>query len=435
MLIVALQLYKRDLDYLINEDHVTYNMPILDENDVSSFAAAYRFLHNTVLSKKFLEKNCIYGVINAYHENFYENSTLINIDELIELYGTCKEFLMEHSSNNSNNIDDDSTLYTEENFMRNGFIKSDYVIHQHDSRHAPLHWDFRFKTEFKTSAYSFVILKHKMPDSNEKLLCKRQPMHPPVWVDLDHTEIASGYGAGSVITIDRGTIYYKEKNDSFTFYIKGNKNKGAFHLIKINYSNYLFFEAQNSILSTKEERNSEWLSYAKTFVEYLNTRAQKTFKNKLPSTYSANIDDGAIDDYDKHILHSRSMNNKLIAIPSLDYCINLKNSNTFKDDISKECNIRTYEDVMRLYMSREYTYKIVNFELDNSMRQRLLKEVLDNVPYHDHNLRKIESLNPNKYPYEKLYRVFADIYLGHKFYGAYDFEKNLLRILSTKEEL
>ena len=143
--------------------------------------------------------------------------------------------------------------------------------------------DFRFKTEFKTSAYSFVIVRHKMPVSNEKLLCKKQTMHPPVWVDLDHTDIASGYGAGSVKTIDRGTIYYKElpnsnnkKVNNFVFYLNGKKYSGAYFLIAINEYNYLFFRATSNILPTIEERNKEWYTYASRYIEYLNNRITKT---------------------------------------------------------------------------------------------------------------------------------------------------------------
>lgn len=293
--------------------------------------------------------------------------------------------------------------------------------------------DFRFKTEFKTSAYSFVIVRHKMPATDEKLLCKKQAMHPPVWVDLDHTDIANGYGAGSVKTIDRGTIYYKElpnsnnkKVNNFVFYLDGKKYSGAYFLIAINEYNYLFFRATSNILPTIEERNKEWYTYASRYIEYLNNRITKTL---LSTSKNCNRIKYALYNYiskNYPIDYQRSINNNnhLLVVPSLQYI--LDTIDDVDSIVSKDCNINSNEDLMRLFLTREYIRKCILYDLTNEERDTLI-HTTSNINYSDPEL--LYSYKDN--PLEKTIRAISDIYMGHKFYGSVDLENLLAYALKS----
>lgn len=385
----------------------------------------------TLISNKLLESNNIVNfteddIINIYSENFDKISDFITIHELYHFYNDCIELL--HENDSKFDINDE---YTEEKFLYNGFIKSEFVIHEHDSKRAPLHWDFRFKTEFKTSAYSFVLLKHKMPDNDkEKLLVKRQPMHPPAWVDMDHTQIGEGYGQGSVKTIDRGIIYYKTKNNSFSFYILGNIYSGAYHLINLKNSIYLLFKAMNNIVPSFEERNKEWIEYANNFIAYMN----KVFKYryKLNDNFISYNSIVIAPDLLQYINRTHLKDNNIIYIPDIASMIELQKSNNIQKIISTDCKINNIEDIMRLRILRDYIapiffnyYKIRN----NNIIDNIYDKIRD-VNYFDDELESFKNtLNINDYKQEKVYRMFSDIYLGHKYYGQFDFERFLINYL------
>lgn len=385
----------------------------------------------TLISNKLLESNNIVNfteddIINIYSENFDKISDFITIHELYHFYNDCIELL--HENDSKFDINDE---YTEEKFLYNGFIKSEFVIHEHDSKRAPLHWDFRFKTEFKTSAYSFVLLKHKMPDNDkEKLLVKRQPMHPPAWVDMDHTQIGEGYGQGSVKTIDRGIIYYKTKNNSFSFYILGNIYSGAYHLINLKNSIYLLFKAMNNIVPSFEERNKEWIEYANNFIAYMN----KVFKYryKLNDNFISYNSIVIAPDLLQYINRTHLKDNNIIYIPDIASMIELQKSNNIQKIISTDCKINNIKDIMRLRILRDYIapiffnyYKIRN----NNIIDNIYDKIRD-VNYFDDELESFKNtLNINDYKQEKVYRMFSDIYLGHKYYGQFDFERFLINYL------
>lgn len=389
--------------------------------------------YNTIalISNKLLESNNIINfteddIINIYSENFDKISDFITIHELYHFYNDCIELL--HENDSKFDINDE---YTEEKFLYNGFIKSEFVIHEHDSKRAPLHWDFRFKTEFKTSAYSFVLLKHKMPDNDkEKLLVKRQPMHPPAWVDMDHTQIGEGYGQGSVKTIDRGIIYYKTKNNSFSFYILGNIYSGAYHLINLKNSIYLLFKAINNIVPSFEERNKEWIEYANNFIAYMN----KVFKYryKLNDNFISYNSIVIAPDLLQYINRTHLKDNNIIYIPDIASMIELQKSNNIQKIISTDCKINNIEDIMRLRILRDYIAPIF-FNYYKIRNNNIIDDIYDkirDVNYFDDELESFKNiLNINDYKQEKVYRMFSDIYLGHKYYGQFDFERFLINYL------
>ena len=390
----------------------------MNETSTKSFANVLTYISSILTNKEILNKITISDVIEHYTDNYKELSEGILITELKNVYEDARELLLQESEINYD--------YSDEQFEYNGFIKSEFVIHEHDSRKAPLHWDFRFKTEFKTSAYSFVILKHKMPEvTEEKLLCKQQPMHPPVWVDLDHTSIESGYGAGSVKTIDRGTIYYKQKNESFSFYIIGDVYKGAFHLLNVRNSNYLLFKAVDSILSTPEEREAEWIEYAKKFCYYVKTQILKKYNIDLP----LQVDKDRILDKNEYTYTILTSDNSTIFLQSLQHCINVKKSGEINTIIHKDCNINSVEDISRLYMLRNFISAMFVNELMDRFGTDIVDEIYDETYektyYTDGDLETLRKSDPL---YKRLWlqHIFSDIFMGHKFYGQFDFERYLI---------
>ena len=402
-------------------------LPIIPLNDELS-ESYYNTL--TLISNKLLEHVTNEDIINIYYENFKNISSFITMNEFYNIFNNSKELL--HESDTKFDINNDQ--YSEEKFLYNGFIKSEFVIHEHDSKRAPLHWDFRFKTEFKTSAFSFVLLKHKMPETdNEKLLVKRQPMHPPAWVDMDHTQIGEGYGQGSVKTIDRGIIYYKMKNNSFSFYIIGNIYSGAYHLINLKNSDYLLFKAQNNIVPSFEERNKEWIEYAKNFIIYMN----KVFKYRyLLKDNFIEYDSIVItpDLFQYNNLINSSNNDKIIYIPDILSMIELQKSNQIQKIISTDCKINNIEDIMRLRILRDYIAPLFFTYIQNTYKTvNIIDEIYDkirDIEYYDDELESIKIHSDiNEYKKEKIYRMFSDIYLGHKYYGSFDFERFLITFL------
>ena len=360
-------------------------------------------------------------ITNSALSSAAEVSLNLNLSELIECYqSSILSTILSES-------DHQQEVYKEQDLLDNGFMKSTFVIHEHDSKTAPLHWDLRFKTEFGKSAYSFVLLKMKLPEYDEKLLVKRQPMHPSVWVDLDHTEIQSGYGKGSVITIDRGTIYYKvHKEESFTFYLEGTTSFGAYHLIRLNGNNYLILKAKKSIISSPEDREAEWKAYMTNFLKFLNTKIRTVY----------NIDVNFQFDNDE------KKDSKAILIPyrTLSDAMELQNSIISKKH--KMANIRNTNDVGRFLILQNISDIVYNNLITPTQRNKVNSLVLDIEYFSPEFTESIEIIkksyeNPEQIERQivkqKFILMFSDIYLGHKFYSidgkAFDFEKELSKII------
>ena len=390
---------------------------------INAYKDTLIYIKNKLLNEN-LNKLSIDELINDYYNNYNTFSDALYISEVYNIYNDCKELLHE--------IESPIYEYTEDNFEYNGFIKSDFVIHEHDSKRAPLHWDLRWKTEFKTSAYSFVLLKHRLPDNDEKLLVKQQPMHPTQWVDMIETVIGHGYGQGSIKTIDRGTIYYKRKDKSFSIYLDGNIYKGAYFLININNSNFLIFKANKSILADQDERNEEWILYAKNFIDYLN----KTFKQRYNLTIDLinNSNIKISPDNEFYYYTNEYAKNNILYIPSINFVLDLKKSNRLQDIVSKDCKINNIEDIMRLLILRSYVAPIFfKYILDtNNDKEDIINKIYDDIrdiPYSDNELESLKISNYSEYITQKIYRMFSDIYLGHKYYSQFDFERYMMNLL------
>ena len=402
----------------------------LNEDMLKSYNNNLMYISNKLLNIDILKETSYEDIIQDYNTFYNDLSDGLTIAEMLHVYKDCKSLLED--------IESPVKEYTEEDFEYNGFIKSEFVIHEHDSKRAPLHWDLRWKTEFKTSAYSFVLLKHKLPDDSEKLLVKQQPMHPTQWVDMVETVIGHGYGQGSVKTIDRGTIYYKRKDNSFALYLDGNIYKGAYFLININNSNFLIFKATKSILASQDERNVEWKQYAKNFIEYLNKIIYRKYNiNNLINTNS-NIE--IVDRYEdfNHIDVLEQYNrNNIIYIPSIQYCLENRKNSSFINFYSKECKINNIEDIMRLFILR----RLVSYLFFNYLKDKYSIDVYDiydkvrDVPYTDNDLENLKNTSYLDYQIQKVYRMFSDIFLGHKFYGQFDFERFLINLLSKSNPI
>ena len=418
-------LYKMDDIELLNElDKLESFDPIIPTNIdfVNSYKNSLNYISNKLLSGDINSLNKDNLILN-YYNNYNIFSDSLFISDFYNIYNSCKEIFHE--------IESPIYDYTDESFEYNGFIKSEFVIHEHDSKKAPLHWDLRWKTEFKTSAYSFVLLKHRLPsDENEKLLVKQQPMHPTQWVDMVETVIGHGYGQGSVKTVDRGIIYYKRKDKSFSFYLKGNIYKDAYHLININNSLFLIFKAKDSILADYDERNEEWITYAKNFIDYINKTFKQRYNLKLDLINNSNIKIAPDNEF-YYYIKEYDVNN-ILYIPSINFILDIKKNNLY-NMISKECKINNIEDIMRLLILRNYIAPKFFEYVKNNIYEDILNKVYDDIrdiDYIDDELELLKNNNYAEYMNQKVYRMFSDIYLGHKYYSQFDFERYLMNLLN-----
>ena len=110
-------------------------------------------------------------------------------------------------------------------------IRTTFVIQEHRAKKSGLHWDFRIKKDKKLA--SWVIPKHKMPESGQNLLAVRTSDHPLDWAEFEG-DITDGYGQGNVKIIDKGDCnIYKWGNISIVFELKGSKIRGRFALVHI----------------------------------------------------------------------------------------------------------------------------------------------------------------------------------------------------------
>ena len=255
-------------------------------------------------------------------------------------------------------------------------------------------------------------------------------MHPTQWVDMVETVIGHGYGQGSVKTVDRGTIYYKRKDKSFSFYLKGNIYKDAYHLININNSLFLIFKAKDSILADYDERNEEWITYAKNFINYINKTFKQRYNLKLDLINNSNIKIAPDNEF-YYYIKEYDVNN-ILYIPSINFILDVKKNNLY-NMISKECKINNIEDIMRLLILRNYIAPKFFEYVKNNIYEDILNKVYDDIrdiDYIDDELELLKNNNYAEYMNQKVYRMFSDIYLGHKYYSQFDFERYLINLLN-----
>ena len=356
-------------------------------------------------------------VINEYNNGYETYSEMLSVDEVIDVYHNSL-FLRE-------NHDLGESEYTEENFKLNGFIKSEFVIHLHDPKYTRVHFDLRFKTEFGTSAYSFVIMRTGIPEGKERYLAKQQPMHPPQWVDLDHTKVGEGEKQGSVTTVDRGTIFYKKKQGSFVFFLEGKKYRGAFHLVNIRNSLFLLFQAENSILSSKEEHDRDWGEYAHTFLDYMKKRLHKTLGDKFVARVLPPIEKIKIasdSEYVSRKSRDKLVENSILFIPNTEYCASIFSQGK---SFSPDCPIRSYEDILRMTILRDVISPNILAFLQYKKEDFLMmfQEDTRMCGYFDEELEQIKKADYASFARERFIRMVSDIYLGHKYYGSFDVER------------
>ena len=61
-------------------------------------------------------------------------------------------------------------------------------------------------------------------------------------------------------------------------------------------------------------------------------------------------------------------------------------------------------------------------------------EDIRDIPYSDKILEQMKDKDFQNYKIEKVYRMFSDIYLGHKFYSQFDFERYLIKLIESSKK-
>jgi len=102
-----------------------------------------------------------------------------------------------------------------------------FVIHEHHATH--LHYDFRLEIEGVLK--SWVIPKGPSMNPSEKRLALLVEDHALEYIDFEGIIPKGRYGAGAVVIWDKGSYELIElKKETITFFLKGQKLKGAFTL-------------------------------------------------------------------------------------------------------------------------------------------------------------------------------------------------------------
>ena len=102
--------------------------------------------HYDIIDPTVLDSN-FESVLSTYLVNYSDrtNNTIVSnyfIDELHAFYTSYLDtMVLIEDIDNGNSNDTEDVKYTDKNLTDGGFIKSTFVIHEHDSRKAPLHWD------------------------------------------------------------------------------------------------------------------------------------------------------------------------------------------------------------------------------------------------------------------------------------------------------
>jgi bifunctional non-homologous end joining protein LigD len=112
-------------------------------------------------------------------------------------------------------------------------MTSRFVIHEHHATH--LHCDFRLEIEGVLK--SWVIPKGPSMNPSEKRLALLVEDHTLEYIDFEGIIPKRHYGAGAVVIWDKGSYEIIElKKETITFFLKGQKLKGAFTLTMLKAS-------------------------------------------------------------------------------------------------------------------------------------------------------------------------------------------------------
>jgi len=123
-----------------------------------------------------------------------------------------------------------------------------FVIHEHHATH--LHYDFRLEIEGVLK--SWVIPKGPSMNPSEKRLALLVEDHALEYIPKGR------YGAGAVVIWDKGSYELIElKKETITFFLKGQKLKGAFTLTLLKGSRkgneWLLIKKKDEYASTRWE--------------------------------------------------------------------------------------------------------------------------------------------------------------------------------------
>ncbi len=118
-----------------------------------------------------------------------------------------------------------------------------YVIQRHDASH--LHYDLRL--EFDGMLKSWAVPKEPPEEPGVRRLAVETEDHPLAYADFEGTIPEGQYGAGEVMTWDRGKFEELERGeDKIVIKIEGKKLKGRYCLVRLKKSesakNWLFFK-------------------------------------------------------------------------------------------------------------------------------------------------------------------------------------------------
>jgi len=119
--------------------------------------------------------------------------------------------------------------------------KRRYVVHEHFSKRAGIHYDLRL--EWGNMLKDWAFKKVPPLEIGIKRFGIAQPDHELFWLDFEG-EIKSGYGAGVLKIWDKGTydiLKYDEKVIELNF--QGGKLVGKYILIKFK-NGWLFFKSK-----------------------------------------------------------------------------------------------------------------------------------------------------------------------------------------------
>jgi len=113
-----------------------------------------------------------------------------------------------------------------------------FSIQQHDAEKAGHHWDLRLAKG--STAVSFAIPKHKLPDKGEKVLAMRVEDHPLSYMAWEGTIPEGSYGAGNVSVYDKGTYDINKWNgDEIDITFHGADISGRYVFISIGNGRWL----------------------------------------------------------------------------------------------------------------------------------------------------------------------------------------------------
>ncbi len=139
--------------------------------------------------------------------------------------------------------------------------KPRFVIHKHDATR--LHYDIRLESKKEQVLKSWAVPKGISLDPKIKRLAILTEDHPLDYLLFEGIIPAGNYGAGTVIVWDIGTfdtrstncdIHEQFKDGKIEFTLYGQKLKGKFSLIKMNWgeNQWLIIKGNDKYVSTKD---------------------------------------------------------------------------------------------------------------------------------------------------------------------------------------